>query len=274
MLARIYLRQLANRLLKNQILSIKTFAEITDQLSCLCYGIFSLWRMFEDCSEECNFCIVHEYGVYILNVIGFLALSISLIIYRRELVSWCRGESKPMKAQTNSLNATNTSIYQTLPINANQTPIMVPMSPNYRQQPVIVHPPPIVVRPNSPKSPKVIRQSRVPFPFAQASPPDAPSQQVNSPESPNQPLSTSQAPTDIDLFKLPTIASLTKTAIDAHESTGSNYYKQITKGKKPVASISQYLLRKNHGKKDNKKHHHRHHKDKKNVQTKNLQTKN
>lgn len=71
-----------------------------------------------------------------------------------------------------------------------------------------------------------------------------------------------------DLYKSPGRRPVE--AIVPHESTGSSYFKQMMRGKKPVASISQYHLRKRkkHGKKgekdgDLKRHHHHHKKDKK-----------
>lgn len=53
--------------------------------------------------------------------------------------------------------------------------------------------------------------------------------QPDSPESPASPSTLTAQPTNPQILK--------------HESTGSNYFKQIMKGRKPVASISQYMLK-------------------------------
>lgn len=47
-----------------------------------------------------------------------------------------------------------------------------------------------------------------------------------------------------DQFKLPKPTD--EAVLKRHESTGSGYFKQMMKGKKPIASISQYMTLKKH----------------------------
>lgn len=68
---------------------------------------------------------------------------------------------------------------------------------------------------------------------------------VSSPQSPTSPGDPTRL---IDPFKLPT-SPRSPAGIRVHESTGSHYFKQMIKGKKPVTSISQYILKKSHKKK-------------------------
>lgn len=234
-----------------------------------------------ECTSNCNFCVVHQYGVYVLNAGSLLVFCIILLVYRREVFDWCRGAAPQPKIQTNEVGSAHSVLMQT-----KTAPIYQPLrtidastaqaSPIYGPQPVIIQPqsniPPIIVQSSPPLTPQVITLNQAPqptrytvnastapgSPIQPKSPP--PSSPIKSPQPRKQRELPSQTP--VDPFKLPTAPRPGKNPLKVYESTGSDYYKQITKGKKPVASISQYIMKRNQLKKEPKKHHH-HHRDKK-----------
>lgn len=233
-------------------------------------------------------------------------MSLVVIVYWREVIAYFRG--KPLAMKSSGLEARPTSpILSQFPTTKTQDSIQLPMPSNLEQQQTTATNPAIaalIARTQSPQRaaprqyvtqqevtqqvsptpfqmPKndqiLTRNIRPPRPFPGQLPtvavtnPPAPLGKPNTPglrklSPPVQRKLSPPVQPVYDKFKLPTKAP--ENMVDAHESTGSNYYKEITRGKKPVASISQYLLMKKHlgkkGKKtphEPKKHHHHHHKN-------------
>lgn len=207
--------------------------------------------MVEACKSDCKFCIIHEYGVFVLNISGLIILLLVIKIYWREIVSFCTGNSKPIFPTDMSLrdqSQTLSPIITNFPQN----------SPIYTQSPVIVAQP---LTPFLAATPKTSDQLRpLPPGFNRRSSnkktkrPRTPAVHASD-RSTKKTVPETQSPASPDPFKLPTPDP--RDIIADNESTGSNYYKQMMKGRKPVLSISQYLDKNKHKKVTNepKKHH-------------------
>lgn len=252
-----------------------------------------------ECIDECSFCVIHQYGVYILNIGGILILSLVVCVYWKEVRSYFRGKSPSMKSSVLDARPTSPDLSQ-FPTTKTQDSFQIPISSNMGpdQKDLTTPSPALPAIPAQPRSPQRVaprqyltQQQLIPrqvspptiqmtrndqnLPgqrqFPQIFPKQPPVVVVTNPPTPvgksNTPvIRKSIPPTQVpyDKFKLPT--KVPGVNVDAHESTGSNYYKEITRGKKPVASISQYLLKKNLGKKGKRtpiepKRHHHHHKN-------------
>lgn len=194
-----------------------------------------------ECVTECKFCVVHKYGAIAIIVGGVLIIIIVLIFYWKEVLGCCTGTNKPVKYSSPAYRSLDSPQFST---KSPQDAILQSIDPGSHltpAQPVIVQQPTIlpIIAPVSTQSPPT-------------TPPPKGSPQVKT---------TVKA----DPFKLPTVDTASGNVLGPHESTGSNYFKQIMKGKKPVASISQYIMKKSKKVKDTtaKKHHHHHHHRKK-----------
>jgi len=225
----------------------------------------------EPCKTECKFCVIHQYGVFVLNIGGLLILILILIIYWRDVIDFFKRVPQQVQQLRSPRNDRPTSpvLKGSSPVGVdnyliqanNDAPVAL-MAQNYGQQPVILQPQtPTILPLAAPVSPPTIMISQAPPTLGaktsqttSSGPYNRTQQsiktQTNQPANPNQ-------------FRLPTPKS---EDLNAHESTGSTYYREMMMGKQPVASISQYLLlrkikKTKRGAKnaDTKKHHHHHH---------------
>lgn len=213
----------------------------------------------QGCSQECKFCTVHKYGVFVLDASALLILGGILFFYWKDIRAYFAGRTKPIQQVSNDLSDRPRS--PTEPFTG-QNSVTVSIPPGYGQQPVIVQPPQVVpvVAPLS-IQPQIVQQPpQLQSPQKTNQPPQSP-----QPKQPQAQMLTHQKQktvTQPDPFKLPQPDATIIAKSD--ESTGSNYFKQMMQGKKPVASISQYMLKKHkkHHEKDGsgKKHHRHHHK--------------
>lgn len=180
--------------------------------------------MAEDICKTCNF---HKPGVFIVGVGGLLFLALILKVYWSEIVILLRGrwtrlpqtiENRPpflISSKTlGTVTSSNTT--DTLPL------------------------------------PVIIQQSPVPG--------GGPSFSMNS-RGPRMTLATgiSQSVSKshkpiVSHREASRVRGKSPNTMAAYESTGSNYFKQMIRGKKPITSISQYMLKKGKKKKDKTKH--------------------
>lgn len=244
-------------------------------------------------SNECKFCTLHKYGVFILNASGLFVLLMVIIVYRKELLAFFRGKYKPVErnqlsplaksqpggsiAQNFSSNIQKNDTYAHLPNEQSA------QSQQETQQPPTQAPPEIEIQP-----PSLVRTPATPQPISQPKPPSSQEQQPQQQEQQQQQLQpvvihlkkvlpvrikqptnvpavvSTNSPTTLpaaksstpnnDPFRLPK----PELPISDHESTGSDYFKQMLKGKKPVASISQYAhIKRSKKQKRGGRHHHK-----------------
>lgn len=204
----------------------------------------------ENCVSDCKFCIVHEYGVYAVSASGLLVFLLVIRIYWTEVIAFCSGKYKRR--------------FPTVSNSREQVPNSPPMAPNYPQtNPVYSQPPSVIIaQPVVPyrlpaPPPPMDKPKSLPPGFNKRSfskklkrtrgLPTAPNYKtLNKPETPG--------PVSPDPFKLPTPDP--RDVLADNESTGSNYYKQMMKGKRPVLSISQYLDKKHKPRDEPKKDRH------------------
>lgn len=237
--------------------------------------------MWSECESTCNFCIVHRYGVYVLTISGALILIIIICIYRREFCGiFCRKKQQVPGQDVNNLKY---PMDETSGQDSFQNPTLSPVITSYQPYPIESAPISIsvqapVVRTVQPQQkisppPQITQMMPIPpMPPQQQLPPQMRQQVLAIKKTVNEPQPLAAVKTDA--FKLPTLDDV----LTPHESTGSNYYKQMFQNKRPVASISQYhLLKKKKAKKDekeektvtkNKDHHHHKHHHKKEVKKK------
>lgn len=226
-------------------------------------------------TDECKICIIHEYGVYALNTVSLSIILLVGIVYRKEIVAYCRGTAKlkayySIAAQRNSEPANSESSRQlapdaldTLKKNNNaDVSISMPRPVEYLTKPNQPPQSPVGVKiyvapenPNKTSSRLPVDKFRNNYSVNRLTSPAAPVvagatpsyQDQGPPRSPNKPPKTNDDP-----FKLPKRHD-TQSPFGKHESTGSDYFKQIMRGKKAVGSISQYLQLRHFNKKDKKK---------------------
>lgn len=216
----------------------------------------------EPCKTDCKFCIIHEYGVYVVNSLGIFMLMLILIVYRREVFYHCSsrrkslivGQSTTHESPLRQLTIESPLNYKSALI-VNEPTLMTPMS----AQPPVIYQQPILT---PPKIEIQVMQSTM-----KKQPPESDFlNQWNDKIKTKQPP-INLAPTTVKIVdkqlnvNRSSSPSANTGAFEPHESTGSNYFKQMMQGKRPVASISQYLLNKHkrvvHEKKDvgNKRRH-------------------
>lgn len=218
--------------------------------------------MLQDCESTCKFCVIHEYGVYILNICGIIILLLVIKIYWKEIVSFCTGKSRKIPTEISfrdEIRPTSPPIVtKNIPIYTQPIPIAPqPLAP----QPVPAQPVAPYVAYPIPQPPNVDRSRPLPQEFNRRSFKAKRNRRLMTPATHaldrrlRKTVPETPSPASPDPFKLPTPSERDIIADD--ESTGSNYYKQMMKGKKPVLSISQYLDKKhkkgkNHTKKERK----------------------
>lgn len=205
-------------------------------------------QVTEPCKIECKFCIIHEYGVYIVSSVGIFMLVLILIVYRKEVFDYCCGQEKPV---TDSPQDTAPESPQPQVIvsestaNYNSPPPVEPImtGPSRVQQPVIYQQP-IVSPPRNQTTLSTIKKQPVDNDYYGVKTERPKIKQTNSPTKagPVVKLPNKMPNPTRHLSNPPTQAQ--SRAVAPYESTGSNYYKQMIRGKRPVASISQYLVRK------------------------------
>lgn len=168
------------------------------------------------CSEECKFCALHKYGVLVLNLGGLLILISVLIVYWREFWDrWQSGLNRQVPDTQGDISTKDTITAQT------------EQSVNLGQNSVITQP--LIL-------PIFTQQQQLQQP----------------PQQPQDKQKGQKAIKQVDPFKLPG-PTLDNNSLEVHESTGSKYYKKMMRGKRPVASISEYVIGR---KKKTKKHGH------------------
>lgn len=202
-------------------------------------------------NSTCAFCSIHEPGVYLLNISGIVVLVLVIIVYWKEVSASCCGTGKiiynpgypeiPAQVATDQPTAIESIVAQKM---ANSPAIASTLPP----QPVLS---------SAPVQPPPPHQSS-PLGFQQMGKKSttrfhAPQQLIEQPSS------------RIDAFKLPKPEPKVSSS---KESTGSNYFKQMMRGKHPVLSISQYEVKRlnklaKKGEKEGAKKHHHHHRKKK-----------
>lgn len=223
--------------------------------------------------STCRFCVIHEYGFYALMVFGMTLLVTLILCYFRELSAYCRGRYKLKQPavphdgrseQSLSLKTLQPSP-QSMPQQKSSQPMNLGFKP-FSQAALIT--PRQMAEPAQPqiqtfgtllnRSPQSPLKSQAIMPGRPRSPQltiiDMPAMRSTPIRSPTSPMIANQQRQDqfltkpmsppvpmisqqIDPYKLP--KELTPLA--KHESTGSDYFRQMMKGKKRVASISQYL---------------------------------
>lgn len=190
-------------------------------------------NLFTRMPGDCNFCIVHKYGVYVLGVSAILVILVTLYIYWKDFMDICSGRAKavPFQGFDEAGPAGQENFLNTVD---RMNPMLQPLKSQGQMQP----------------QPQSQNQTVSQPPIQVQTPPQPPIQlQLPSIERKKRKLSPDPQHLTVDTFKLPTPDD----QVGAHESTGSNYFKQMMRGKRPVASISQYALMKK-GKKKVKEH--------------------
>lgn len=268
--------------------------------------------MDKDCPKECKLCPVYKYGVFLLNIGAIFVVLCTLVIYWKEILSCFRVSNKEasnitptpendMSGDPNMVNSptadetlmNNDNIKRANPggtsVIMNQQPNIIPMltltdpvqpqlltaipSPQILQpSPQILQPPPLLLQP-VPSQIHLKRDRR------KTSSPNPQTHKAGKQLPPTtKGPAKNVASNNSDPFKLPTPDE--DGALKRQESTGSNYFKQMMKGKKIATSISEYALLRNNnkGKKGKGKkfwlddeeiknkrarhHHHKRHRDK------------
>lgn len=197
-------------------------------------------------NSTCEFCKIHEPGVYLLNFSALVVLCLVIIVYWREFSTMC---CKSTNTQGISELPSKVTIDQQTATSVNTQNLDSPTIGGQKMVPVALLFPP--KRLHTKHQPLQANQTLLrPKDVTQANRPDA---------NPNPNKTIEKQSLTTDIFKLPTPD---KTA-HSKESTGSNYLKQMMRGKHPVLSISQYEIKrlnklmKKGDKEKPKKHHHK-----------------
>lgn len=203
-------------------------------------------------NSTCEFCKIHEPGVYLLNISGLVVLCLVVIVYWKEFSTMCCSPSKVTDNRGFSEAPSKVTIDQQTMGSVNNQNLDTPTIGGQKIVPVALLFPP-----------KRLQQSRHQHMQANTTllrPRDVIQSRLDA--NLNQTVEK-QSPT-VDIFKLPKPDK----SVHSKESTGSNYLKQMMRGKHPVLSISQYEVKrlnkmmKKGDKEKPKKHHHRNRKKK------------
>lgn len=213
-----------------------------------------------NCTNDCKFCALHKIGVYVVNGVSLLLLLSILLIYWQDVYHYCSGQSKPI-AREIDLSATSPSspVRDSPPVNQLPESQALPITATGLSTPVIYQPPPsqpftLAASPiMTPNPDEITRTADVQKRLHHHTGHHA------NPALPHDTKANKTATAENHDMKQRSV-SKRHGAVAPYESTGSNYFKQMMRGKKPVASISQYLVKKHkkeHEKKDNRRQKHK-----------------
>lgn len=174
-----------------------------------------------ECQDECHFCQIHKYGFFVVLGLGVVIFLVIICIYRREVCAYFAGDCRR----------------STLPFQQEVIDNSPPVDNFYNQRTVSLGQPLNTVNP-----PVMLQPILVASPYTQ-----------NQSLSKTVKTSTEMSLKTEDPFQLPKPEGL-----QPHVSTGSNYFRQMMRGKKPVTSISEYAIRKPKGRENKHQHHHHH----------------
>lgn len=197
-------------------------------------------------SEElypCKFCQIYEIGVPVINSVAILLMILMIVLYWNDMKKLCQKSSKlRVESQSTPISISDKTV---------EIPAILPQKTIIQES---LQPPPV---PSSPSPFQLVLPSPAQQQQQQQLPPllknyktaivDVHKTKTANSHTKRSKLVTPTILTNplnapfVDPFKLPTKTHLTHT-LDHYESTGSNYFQQLNKGKKPVTSVSQYLL--------------------------------
>lgn len=205
-------------------------------------------------NTTCEFCSIHEPGVYLLSLSGVLVLCLIIIVYWKEVSTLCFGTGKIIQSPALPEIPSQVTIEQQMTAGSGQKLVKSPIPiPSFQVQP----------QPNKIQSqPAQGKPKSAPQPF----PLDFQQPIKDFTRLQTLPQVIEKQSSQTDAFKLPKPNQRRIPA--SRESTGSNYFKQMMRGKHPVLSISQYDVKKlkktvKKADKDGAKKHHHHHRKKK-----------
>lgn len=214
---------------------------------------------------QCKYCVVHQYGVFLVDTAWLIIMLFTAIVYRYELYACLSGRirrAEPLYYADSRVQLANDYLDKRRPDEPGAFKAALGPKPEIglkKSIPAELHQETRKAHESELKE-KQVAPKNATSPTKQSVSPQAAIVDMNVTRTENKTDTTTtkgQSPR-LDQFKLPTVKRAESPGNIAHQSTGSDYFNQMMRGKKPVASISQYLqLKKQQNVKETNVHNHR-----------------